>query len=568
MFVLIFRRYLYAFGSPVNLPLNCSSPYTFPKTSIGNVSEPLTITCRAKAQTTIQSLNFTGNANFRISDLPATPLPLNEGQTFSFQAVFAPKSVGPLSSDVIVNTQGNAQGYASTTPITLKGTANSANALLSIVPKTISFNLIAGQSGATQSAVFSNDGDSTLTFTNISYSTISEGGPRTSPETTSNSSVALNFFTLSGIPDSIAGNSQAVVSVSYNPEEIGGHSLFVKVSSNGGEAELNILGRAASQPQTLFEFEKPDGSGWAQYVVGQPFTFGNVTEGTTRSLRFRVTNNGSASAAALSLTVSKPPFGVPGIVGAANNVDLAEGTSIAPGASESATLFCAVPKRQVNLPSYSGQATWTINTNTGDDSGKQTITFACNAVSEQLGPLLPNGIAQFPYIGCFRENNPNRQLAVQVYASADGNENGRCIDACYARGYVFAATQYHTECWCGNAIPKQKDLERDCNFPCSGDGNQTCGGDGYFHDTVQMSLFADTTLWDGNTTSPDVGIPKTVGGYGYVGCFAEAGEKTFNAKIMASGQMTVQSCQLFCQGSTLFGLQYASECEFELVGPD
>lgn len=121
--------YLYAFGSPVNLPLNCSSPYTFPKTSIGNTTDPLTVTCIAKAQTTVQSLNYTGNANFKISNLPTTPLQLNAGQKFTFQAVFAPKSVGSLSSDVIVTTSGNAQGYASTTPITLKGTANSANAL-------------------------------------------------------------------------------------------------------------------------------------------------------------------------------------------------------------------------------------------------------------------------------------------------------------------------------------------------------------------------------------------------------------------------------------------------------
>lgn len=121
--------FLYGFRSPVNLPLNCSSPYTFPKTSIGNTSEPLTVTCRAKAPTTVSDLTFTGNANFKISDLLSTPLQLTEGQMFSFRAVFAPRSVGPLSSDVIVNTTANAEGYSSTTPITLKGTANSANAL-------------------------------------------------------------------------------------------------------------------------------------------------------------------------------------------------------------------------------------------------------------------------------------------------------------------------------------------------------------------------------------------------------------------------------------------------------
>lgn len=419
--------------------------------------------------------------------------------------------------------------------------------------------MIAGQSGATQSAVFSNDGDSELTFTNISYSLVSETGPWIAPNATGNGSIALSYFTLSGVPDSIPGNSQAVVSITYEPTEIGLHSVFIQAYSNGGNAGLDIIGKAASQPLVLYEFEKPDGSGWTKYVPGIPFTFGNVTEGTTRELHFRVTNNGSASAAALSLTVSKPPFGVPGIVGAANNVDLAEGTTLAPGESETAVLFCAVPKRQVNLPSYSGNATWTINTNTGDDSGKQTIVFSCNAVSEQLGPLLANGSAQFPYIGCFKENNPGRQLAVQVDAS-DDNENDRCITACYNRGYVFAGTQYRRECWCGNALPSEKDLERDCNFPCAGNVNQTCGGDGYFHDSVEISLFADSTLFDGNTTTSPVGIVQSTGNYNYAGCYAENGAKTFNAKTTADNAMTVDACRSFCAPSTYFGVQYGSEC--------
>lgn len=432
---------------------------------------------------------------------------------------------------------------------------------LSIVPNTVSFDLIAGQGGATRTAFFSNNGDSDLTFSNISYSTESQDGPWTAFDTIANGTVLVGDYTFTGIPTTISGNDQAILSIAYDPREQGANSVYIKAFSNGGNAALNVLGRASSQPKVLFEFEKVDGSGWTTYESGQPFSIGDVVEGTTRSLRFRVTNNASASAAGLSLTVSKPPFGLSGIVGAANNIDLAEGTSLAPGESETAALYCAVPKRQVNLPSYSGNATWTINTNTGDDSGKQVIEFVCNAVSEQVGPVFANGTAQYGYLGCFKEDNPGRQLSVQVYASAENN-NGRCLTACHDRNYIFAGTQYHSECWCGNALPIQKSNENDCNFPCSGAGDQICGGDGYFHDHAQISLFADSTLFDGNTTTEPVGVPQTVDDYSYAGCYAENGAKTFNAKGTASDTMTVAVCQKFCGTSPYFGVQYGSECTF------
>lgn len=42
----------------------------------------------------------------------------------------------------------------------------------------------------------------------------------------------------------------------------------------------------------------------------------------------RLTNNATSDSARLSLAVSKPPFGVAGIIGANNQVDFAEGTTL------------------------------------------------------------------------------------------------------------------------------------------------------------------------------------------------------------------------------------------------
>ncbi|KAI5207927.1 hypothetical protein E4T38_03158 [Aureobasidium subglaciale] len=551
---------LYAFGSPVNLPLNCSSPYTFANTPVGKVSDPVQITCKANIGVTVSSVALTGNPNFK-ADKVATPLTLTAGQTFTFNATFAPNSVGLLSSDILVNTTNNVAKYSTTTPITLKGTANSLKPLLAIAPNTVSFNVIAGQQvgGTSQSSLFSNRGDTVLTIGNITYSVVSETGPWITPNITDNGT-QVGYFTFTNLPTTIDPNNVATVNINYNPDVAGNHAVYVKVNSDGGSSLLDVVGRAGTNPSALIEFQTPDGTGWVTYQPGVPFSFGNVTENQTRNLKMRVTNNGTGSAVPLSLTVSKPPYGIPGIIGAVNTIDLAEGTLLQANESQTATLFCSVPRSQVNLPSFMGTATWTINT--GDPNmGKQVIQFTCSAIAEQVGPLLTNGTAQFSYVGCFKENNPGRQLATNPINSKTLT-NDICITKCAALGYRFAGSQYQSECWCGNALPLQMDLDTDCNFNCAGNENQTCGGSGNINPGSHISLFADLARFDGNTTTQVQHIVPSYNGYNYLGCYAESGGKTVSAASQDTGTMTVEACGDFCiaKGYTLFGLQYASQC--------
>ncbi|KAG9944983.1 WSC domain-containing protein, partial [Aureobasidium melanogenum] len=555
------QGYLYAFGSPVNLPLNCSSPYTFPNTAIGSVSAPITITCRASIGLTVNSVALTGNANFKIDNV-ITPLTLAAGQTFSLNATFAPNSVGLLSSDILVNTTNSVAKYSSSVPITLKGMANSKKPLLAIAPNTVSFNVIAGGQvgGTTQSSLFSNRGDSLLTVSNITWSLVSETGPWIQPNISDNGDVQVGYFTFSNLPTTISPNGVATVNINYNPDVTGNHAVYVKVNSDGGSSLLDVVGRAGSNPSALIEFQTVDGSGWVAYQPGVSFTFGDVLEGQTRSLKMRVTNNGTGSAVPLSLTVSKPPYGVSGIIGAVNTIDLAEGTLLQANQSQTATLYCSVPRSQVNVPSFYGNATWTINT--GDPNmGKQIIQFNCNAVAEQVGPLLSNGTAQYAYVGCFKENNPGRQLSVNPLTSVNMT-NDVCIAKCSSLGYLFAATQYQRECWCGQARPLQMDLNSDCNFNCGGNENQTCGGNGYTNPGSHMSLFADSTRFDGNTTTLQQAIVPSYNGYKYIGCYAESGGRTINAASLNTNDMTIEKCGAFCisKGYSLFGVEYAQEC--------
>ncbi|KAF2711719.1 WSC-domain-containing protein [Pleomassaria siparia CBS 279.74] len=557
------RGYIYGFGSPVNSPLNCSSPYSFGPVTLGNVSNPLVVTCKALINTRVDVISLQENANFVLSNIPTLPLTLTSGQTFTFNASCSPLYVGSLSADAAINVTNMTPGFSSRVPVALLGTGYSSKPLLAIAPNTISFAVIAGQPSSVQSSLFLNLGNSELTFTNITFSLVSESGPWIDANLTSDGNWQVGKFVFVDLPRSIGAGKSAPISVIYTPDVPGNDAVYVKGNSDGGWALLDVFGVAGTQPKSVIEFQTTDGSGWVEYVANKPFDFGTVLQPQTRNLLMRITNGGGRNAVPLSITVSKPPYGVPGIIGKSNNIDLAEGISLTAGKSETANLYCNAPASQVNLPNYNGSTVWVLNT--GDPvQGKQTIQFSCTAATEQVGPLFINGTAQYGYVGCFKENNPGRQLATQAYADKTNNTIGRCTTTCFGLGYVFAGTQYSQECWCGNAIPIQKDDDKNCNLLCTGNSNQTCGGDGYFHDTAHISLFADSTKFNGNTASPPLQLTQSVGNYVFVGCYTEKSSKTLSDKSTVLNTMTVEICQAFCSMTTppfqYFGLEYAAEC--------
>lgn len=337
--------------------------------------------------------------------------------------------------------------------------------MLQINPPVLSFSGVvtgAQVGGVNQSLLITNLGNSPLNISAINFSLKSETGPFVAANQTS-SGPKVGAFTFIGLPSTIPGNSGATVIVNFDSSESGNFAAYVNVVSNGGTKVFDVVGTSGSAPMALVEFQTVDGSGWVPYVSGQNFTFGNVTENNTKYLKMRLTNNATAGSATLHVTVSKPPVGVAGIINAVNAVDLAEGTELAPGQNATASLYCSVPKSQWNIDPYSGSATWTLNL---DDPtfGKQYIQFSCGAISEQAAPIQSNGLGLYKYTGCFKENNPGRQLKQQLY-STDDNTEAKCIAACAAANYVFCGTQYNRECWGGNTIPVQQVDDGNCNFP-------------------------------------------------------------------------------------------------------
>ncbi|KPM42732.1 hypothetical protein AK830_g3796 [Neonectria ditissima] len=579
---------VYGYGSLNKSPLNCTSPIDFGSIDVSSASSQQTVTCKALIDVSITGIALEDDTNYAISGVPSVPLAVIKGNTFTVKAKFSPKSVGRQAGNIIVNaTITGDDSYSKSTNARLTGVGQSSGALLTVSPKSVSFSgVIAGQDPDGETVLLNNDGSSSLDITSVLYSTESA----TTGFTAWSGSGNLKFskFMLQNIPSKVAGNKATAVTIQLDAFSVGTYQGWVKFVSTGGNGTVSITGAVGAAPVALFEFQKPDGSGWVAYDAKANFTFGNVTENTSRSLKFRVTNNAPQNGVKLSLTVSKPPFGVSGIIRAVNQVDLAEGTSLAAGQSATAVLTCTVPKSQWNLDPFNGTAQWTMNTN-DPNLDKQFIQFFCNAVTEQAPPLLSNGQGRYRYIGCYKENNPGRQLSNQILAT-DTLTTAICIKACGDKGNIFCGTQYHRECWAGDKIPTLKVDDLNCNFDCAADLNGICGGNGVGSGAggAYISLFADILQYNTSSssttttttataaiettlassfTSTAVEAPKGpfvnpgANGYHHIGCYTEGKTGRALPNGRDNNDPTVAKCILACKtGSFLYaGLEYGGE---------
>ncbi|KAL4723595.1 hypothetical protein ACLX1H_009233 [Fusarium chlamydosporum] len=560
--------YFYGLGSTNKSPLNCTASVDFGTASYQNTTSPQTINCTALFSLSVTNISLADATNYNITQTPSLPLSMSAGDTLQFSAQFSPQSVGRLGGTVNIPTSGVSDAsYSKTTKVRLTGVGTSSNALLDISPKSVVFTgLVTGSVAYTQPILIGNDGTSNLTVSTVLYSNTSSSGPFTTWAGTGN--LTVGKFTLSGIPSSVSGGGDNAIVVTPDTSSSGNFTAWVKLITTGGNATVSLSTATGDPPTALLEFQTPDGSGWVKYDPNTPFTFGNVTENTSKSLLFRISNTAAPGGVKLGLTVSKPPFGVPGIVRSVNQVDLAEGTLIAPGKSQTATLTCNVPKSQWNVPSYNGTAQWTINTNDPTWSfEKRAVQFFCNAVAEQAGPLLPSGQGQYQYVGCFKENNPGRQLSNLLYANSS-NTNGMCIETCAEEGLTFCGTQYQEECWAGNKIPNQKVDDANCNFNCAGSLSQYCGGNGVDGSGAYISLFADMLQWNGNlndssTSSAPQGpfVNPGVDGYTSIGCYTEATSGRALPNGRSVGSPTVAECVEACSNENFVyaGVEYGGE---------
>ncbi|KAI9148881.1 WSC domain-containing protein [Paramyrothecium foliicola] len=567
------QGFVYGYGAPTNPALNCTTASTdFGVINVGTDGETKTITCTAKIGLTIADLTLE-STDFTVADVPTLPRTVAAQGTFVFQANFKPSRVGSRSASISIKTTNNVAGYSSTTSVRLVGEGESADALLTIEPSTVTFNqAVLGSSLISNSVLLSNDGLSSLSVESIQYSTTGPSGSFV-PATNTGNGTSVGHFSFHNLPTSLAAETQQLVSITFNPSEIGTYRLWAVIESNGGQGVIAMSASVGATPQALIQLEKPDGSGWQSWTPGEPaLSFGEVTQNTALRLRFRISNIAPNGSVELQVPISKPPFGVPGLINTVNQVDIGEGTAIKAGEHAEAFITCTAPKTQWNTDSYTRSTTWTFNTN-DITLGKFEVPFTCTAVAQQGGPVREDGSGTYRYVGCYRENNPGRQLQTQLY----GNNNltaDMCLTSCAERGFAYCGTQYHRECWGGPSPPTTKVSDLNCNFACSGDIGQWCGGNG----VGDLQGNAHISLWATNATlpppgtgpnppvtpNPPVGAPVVnpgLNGYRSIGCYNEISGRALPNSIKTA-ERTVAACINACAplGYKYVGLQYGGEC--------
>jgi WSC domain len=81
-----------------------------------------------------------------------------------------------------------------------------------------------------------------------------------------------------------------------------------------------------------------------------------------------------------------------------------------------------------------------------------------------------------------------------------------CLDACTAEGMNLAAVEYSRECYCGNTIlgANAPIANSNCNYACTGNPNEACGG------SAALNLYVNNNY--AFTTGPG-GVVQSYKGY-------------------------------------------------------
>ena len=372
---------LYCLGSPVNLPLNCSSPVDFGSVALGS-SQTETITCKALIAITRVTSVTTGDPTFSVNaaDLPQGALA--KGATFSFpvtwnlttiqngdtaNASYGSVSPGVKSTALTINTVNGVGGYSTALPISLTGTEVSHDAFLVIAPTLVDYSGLvlldypdkvpsnsltftisnAGLSPLTiLGYAYTNDDldDDDVTWTNTSFN----GGPQ---------DLGIGF-SASDLPANgtvIAGGGHYSVESTFTPVNgTGNYASFFSIWSTGGTKNIILEGSASTAPVANFSISNGEG-GWLPQG-NLLMDFGDVAPGTSPSLQIRICNDGGS---VLEITKSKPPNGVFLLD---DPTDLHESQEIPVNECAYGTVVFATSDEAPNNPDQEFSNSWTLNT--------------------------------------------------------------------------------------------------------------------------------------------------------------------------------------------------------------
>lgn len=162
-------------------------------------------------------------------------------------------------------------------------------------------------------------------------------------------------------------------------------------------------------------------------------------------------------------------------------------------------------------------------------------------------PTSPATVGDYDFVYCWAEPDAGRALSAKSTA-ADDMTLAKC--AAFCSDYPYFGTEWSRECWCGDEPADGSGLAplEDCNYACTGDATEACGG------SRRLSLYHNAAL-----TGPQQ--PATVGKYNFYGCVTDSqGQRTLTGDMLRSDDLTLETCATFCGGYTYFGGEWSTEC--------
>lgn len=253
-----------------------SATYTMSLTpgsvSFGNIN------VGSKASQTVQLAN-TGNSSITVTQVAASgagvsvsgasvPLTLASSQSVPLTVTFAPGVIGPVSGSITVT---NSDGVNTVAAVTGSG----VQASLSVTPASADFGSVVTGSTNSQTFQLKNSGTASLT---VSGATVTGAG-----------------FSLSGLslPLTLAPGQSGNFNVQYAPQSAGAVNGSISIASNAPNSPLAVSLSATGVAATHTLSVSPNS-----------LSFGSVTDGSTVSKSFTVTNTGNANVSISGMTVS------------------------------------------------------------------------------------------------------------------------------------------------------------------------------------------------------------------------------------------------------------------------
>jgi hypothetical protein len=271
------------------------SPVAFNSVNVGsNSTQTVTLTNAGNAALNITGVSITGTGYTMNLTAPTT---ISAGANSKFTVTFTPTSSGSAAGSVSITS--NAPGSPATLP--LSGTG--VQAQISANPASVAFsNVVIGNSNS-QSIKLQNNGNATLTFSNIA--------------------LAGTGMTVAGLSTSttIAAGGNASFDAVFTPTSATTVNGSITLTTNGAPSPLviNLSGTGVTATELL---------------AANPtsLSFGNVNVNSSSQMTSALTNNGNSSVTISGVTVTGAGFSASGV---------SNGTVLTPGQSATLTVTFA-----------------------------------------------------------------------------------------------------------------------------------------------------------------------------------------------------------------------------------